>query len=359
MIDRNRPEPLYLQIKNDIIAQIENGTIKIGDKLMSENEMIRHYNVGRVTIRTALSELTNEGCLRKGQGLGTFCLAMPNRTQRRKVDVLLNCSDTYLTPSLLSGISGVLDRSDCDMILHDSQNNTQKFREHLAAVQLRGTDGVILHLPSPENDNNPVPPDELKVFDQLNIPVVCICANKMDNFASLCIDDAYGARIATQYVLDCGHTNILGVFPVHDNGVELRQESINRVIRRHPYTIYHQLRTQIITEQTDELLRLIRRNRVSALICYNDFFAVQCMHILQENGYRVPEDISIIGFDDSPLSVSSVPQLTTISHPKDHMGRDAARTLLHRMDGTITAPSHTVYRPELVIRQSVLDISEL
>ena len=65
MIDRNSMEPLYVQVKNHIITSIENGELKIGDKLMSENEMLKFYGVGRVTIRNALSELVAEGCLRK------------------------------------------------------------------------------------------------------------------------------------------------------------------------------------------------------------------------------------------------------------------------------------------------------
>ena len=72
MIDRNSFDPLYVQVKNHITSAIESGEIKIGDKLMSENEMLKFYGVGRVTIRNALSELVAEGCLRKEQGLGTF-----------------------------------------------------------------------------------------------------------------------------------------------------------------------------------------------------------------------------------------------------------------------------------------------
>ncbi|MBQ9393844.1 MAG: substrate-binding domain-containing protein, partial [Oscillospiraceae bacterium] len=84
--------------------------------------------------------------------------------------------------------------------------------------------------------------------------------------------------------------------------------------------------------------------------------AYGAMKYAQHAGIRIPEDLSIIGFDDSALSTSAVPQLTTVSHPKDHMGSDAARTLLHWIHGAITGPSDTIYRPELVIRQSVLDL---
>ena len=93
MVDRNSFEPLYFQVKRDIQEQILSGKIKIGDKLMSESEMICYYNVGRVTIRNALAELVSSGCLRKEQGLGTFCVALPRMEDRKNIDVLLNTGD--------------------------------------------------------------------------------------------------------------------------------------------------------------------------------------------------------------------------------------------------------------------------
>jgi putative Holliday junction resolvase len=77
MIDRTSFEPLYIQVKKDILSAIENGTIRAGEKLKSENEMLQYYGVGRMTIRAALSELTAEGIVRKEQGRGSFCVGLP------------------------------------------------------------------------------------------------------------------------------------------------------------------------------------------------------------------------------------------------------------------------------------------
>ena len=356
MIDRNSPEPLYLQVKNDIAAQIEAGTIKIGDKLMSENEMMQYYNVGRVTIRNALSALTVTGCLKKEQGLGTFCVAKPASTKRLNIDVVMNCSDTYLVAFLLAGINSILEKEDCDLLLHDTKNSIPTVNQILQNILKRGTDGVILHHPN-SGQSTTVLLQTLDLFRQLNIPVVSVCSNQPGTDITLTIDDCYGAKIAAQYLLDCGHRRILGLFPEEDYGVEDRFNSIKSVIEKHPDTIFHSLRSRNVAEDASEIIRHVHRNRITAIICYNDFYAVQCMHVLQEHGCRIPEDISLIGFDDSSLSTSAVPQLTTVSHPKDHMGSDAARSLLHRIHETMTTPSKTIYRPELVIRQSVLDMS--
>ena len=358
MIDRNNVEPLYLQVKNDIVQQIEDGTIKIGDKLMSENEMMQYYNVGRVTIRTALSELTMAGCLKKEQGLGTFCIAKPSSSQRINIDVLVNCSDTYLVPFLLSGINSVLERENCNLLVHDTKNSVENIDRILHNVMERGTDGIILKCPNDESDRT-IPQKTIALLRQMNIPMVCVCGTFPGACASMSIDDSYGAKVAARYLLDCGHRRILSIFPGEDYGVDARYNSIQSTIESQYDAIFHTLRCRNVSESADEIIRTVHRQRISAVICYNDFYAVQCMHILQEAGCRIPEDISIIGFDDSSLSVSAVPQLTTLSHPKDHMGSDAARTLLHQIHGTLTGSSKTIYRPELVIRQSVLDLGSV
>lgn len=355
MIDRSSSEPLYLQVKNDIIAQIENDTIKIGDKLMSENEMMQYYNVGRVTIRSALSALAVTGCLKKEQGLGTFCIAKPTYTKRLNIDVLLNCGDTYLVPFLLAGMNRVLEQEGCNLLLHDTKNSMQNTEELLQDILERGTDGVIIQNYGPGN----VSESELKpleLFHHLNIPIVSVCGDLPGACASLKIDDCYGARIAARYLLDCGHRRILGLFPEDDYGAAERSAGISEVMELQPDAVFRLLHTSNAAADVNKIISLIRQYDITAVICYNDFFAVQCMHIMQERGFQIPEDLSIIGFDDSALSTSAVPQLTTVSHPKDHMGSDAARTLLHWIHGAIAGPSDTIYRPELVIRQSVLDL---
>lgn len=356
MIDRSSTEPLYLQVKNDIISQIESGRIRIGDKLMSENEMMQYYNVGRVTVRSALSSLAVTGCLKKEHGLGTFCVAMPTSERRLNIDVLLNCNDTYLIPFLLSGINSVLEKDACNLLLHDTKNS-RNTASILQSILERGTDGIILQYPRSEDGTVP-PMPALGILRQMNIPIVTVCGDLTETCASLMIDDYYGAKVAAQYILDCGHMRVLAVLPETDFGAKERCRGIRSVIDRQADASLSVLHSEHVSSDAEQILRTVREQRISAIICYNDFYAVQCMHILQENGYRIPEDISLIGFDDSTLSTSAVPQLTTISHPKDHMGSDAARTILLWIRGNMTKASKTIYRPELVIRQSVLDMNE-
>ncbi|SKB01239.1 GntR family transcriptional regulator [Caloramator quimbayensis] len=72
MLDRYNYIPLYIQLKNELVEKIKNGIWKVGDKIPTEKELMDEYNVGRATVREALSKLVNEGYLYKKQGIGTF-----------------------------------------------------------------------------------------------------------------------------------------------------------------------------------------------------------------------------------------------------------------------------------------------
>ena len=355
MIDRTSFMPLYLQVKNDIISQIENGTIKIGDKLMSESEMLQYYGVGRMTIRSALTELVAEGCLKKEQGLGSFCIAYPQRTRRLNIDVLINGNDIFFIPYVLKGISRVLEENSCNLLLHDTKDSDEQIKTVLRDILVKGTDGVILQPSTVESKHDNELLEILAQFAAAGIPIVTICGLIPDgNILSLCIDDYYGAKVATNYLLDCGHKRILGLFSEDRTGTRLRQAGFHDTVAEADVTAFE------ITDADyqDELLRLVREENITAVMCCNDRLAADSLRLIVENGYRVPEDVSVTGYNNTELSLSTTPQLTTVVHPKDHMGSDAARMLLLLIGAPGSHQSSVVYRPELVIRQSVANINE-
>ena len=104
------------------------------------------------------------------------------------------------------------------------------------------------------------------------------------------------------------------------------------------------------------MLHDIREEGVTAIQCCNDVVAVECLCLLNENGISVPDDVSLVGYDNISMALKTTPQLTTVSHPKDHLGSDAAQTLLQQIQSKQTAANSVVYRPDLVIRQSVRKI---
>jgi len=90
----------------------------------------------------------------------------------------------------------------------------------------------------------------------------------------------------------------------------------------------------------------------SALVCYNDLAAIGAIRVIREHGLRVPEDISVVGFDDIESASFNSPSITTIRQPLQQMGSMAAHILLKRIRGLETIANITPVLPELVVRES-------
>ena len=97
---------------------------------------------------------------------------------------------------------------------------------------------------------------------------------------------------------------------------------------------------------------LARNVPFTALFAYNDISAIGAMRAFQEAGLRIPQDVSVVGFDDISLASFSIPALTTVRQPLLKMGRNAAQTLLDRIEDRAPFVSEIAVEPELVIRSS-------
>ncbi|MFN4190630.1 MAG: substrate-binding domain-containing protein, partial [Pseudothermotoga sp.] len=99
-----------------------------------------------------------------------------------------------------------------------------------------------------------------------------------------------------------------------------------------------------------ELLNLPKQIRPTAVFCYNDATALQVYLVAKRLGFKIPEDLSVIGFDDAPIG-DTREVLTTFTHPKEDVGRKAAEILLDMLDGK--GAQNIVLTPELIERSSV------
>jgi GntR family transcriptional regulator of arabinose operon len=100
---------------------------------------------------------------------------------------------------------------------------------------------------------------------------------------------------------------------------------------------------------------LARPDRPTAIICYHDQIAIRVIDLVRSMGLKIPEDISIFGFDNYKLAKYISPKLSTVEHPKETMGRDAAKTIFDIIEGR-PYEKNKVYDPELIIRESIKKI---
>ena len=347
MINRKSHIPLYIQLANTLREQIKCGEIQAGSKLPSETEMIRQYNLGRLTIRDALAILANEGLIEKQHGKGTFCKTntLPSKY---KIDVLLDLTDIYFIPNYLQSICSVLERENANVILSDTKNNADNIYMLLEKILIEGSDGILIQ-PSPDAL---CPPEKLTLlFKKLisaGIPYIMIDSSYSNVPQSYAImDEGKAGAIAAQYFLSLGHKSLCMIARKGYADSELRMKGFVDALEIEPYRIdysqdlYHSIAT-MLTERRD----------ITGIFCHNDAIAKECYEILGQLSVSIPDRISIISVDDTVIASTLTPPLTSIVHPKGFLGKESAEGLISIISGNTSWPYQKIFEPALKIRNS-------
>ncbi len=210
------------------------------------------------------------------------------------------------------------------------------------------------------------------------LPLVTVDQEPLPHIASVNVDDRGGARAAAQHLLDLGHRRI-GVVTTGDGpgGVAPRGEAGDvwgKHVSRERIAGYMQALDPagvrpVIHVQHDNneeqarqagLVLLSLDEPPTALLCNSDVLAVGVLRAAEELGLRVPDDVSVVGFDDSPLARRVRPTLTTVRQDVDAKGKAAAAALLEAMRrgrAAGTGRARRVVLPtELVIRDSTAPV---
>lgn len=352
----NKPLPKYHQLKNRLKELMTNGEIPLGEPLPSENEMVRQYKVSRHTVRQALGELKNEGWVASEQGRGTFCVYRGEKTNGRTVAVLTTYISDYIFPSIIRGIEEVLSKAGNTLILVNTGNDKSKEAQCLENLLNQDIVGLVV-----EPTKSALPNVNLKYFRELEkrkIPYLMLHATYPDlNSAYLIMDDEVGGYLATQYLLTLGHREIGGIFKSDDSQGVKRRAGFMRALEEFRVKLNPDYLGNFVTEDIPSYPYRFTRDLLqnsahpSAIVCYNDQIALEALKAVREVGFKVPEDISLIGYDDSSLALASEVKLTTIKHPKEEMGRQAAAMMIEMIEKK-TAKPRLIYQPELVVRSS-------
>ena len=196
------------------------------------------------------------------------------------------------------------------------------------------------------------------------IPAVTICTDRCPIWSTrICVDNGFGIRKAINHLVSLGHREM--AFIKGPEGSGDTQERWNAVVatcktlglRVDPCLTVQLKRLEPPgTSHADEgriaARALLRGNRpFTALVAFNDLSALGAMTALREAGYKVPEDVSIMGFDDIEFASIAYPPLTTIRQPLQEMGAMAAELLIRKLTNDDSVENIRV-RPELICRSS-------
>jgi LacI family transcriptional regulator len=227
--------------------------------------------------------------------------------------------------------------------------------EIIQHISTWNVDGLILFCMMDDDAN--------RVAAKYHKPMVCIdtySSEKSDDFINVGLDDERGAYEAVRYLTDNGHRKI-GFLTDNRVGVDrARFWGFRRALRE--AGIEYSDRSFFLLKPDRENIegnteKLCRKARdYTALFCCSDIYAIMMMAALKDRGFRIPEDISIIGFDDNLYSRICTPRLTTVHQDAAEKGRVAAGILFDLIRGKKPASREVRLETHLVIRDTVKKI---
>jgi DNA-binding LacI/PurR family transcriptional regulator len=254
--------------------------------------------------------------------------------------------DFYSSP-IISGIEKYLREKNFFFLTVAHRHDRKLLETYSQMLVERGVEGFIAVDTFIEN---PLPQ-----------PTIAIPGHKVvQGVTNVVLDHRKGAQLALKHLVELGHKEIAfmkgsDASPDSEDRWNATREAARGLgIRMRPDLIV-QLKGEDATPQLGypfAVELLARKRPFTALLAYNDISAIGSILAFQEAGLRVPEDISVVGFDDIAIAVHNSPSLTTVRQPLQRMGELAARALLERIEHPERSIPKIEIAPEFVVRSS-------
>jgi LacI family transcriptional regulator len=275
------------------------------------------------------------------------------RRQTYSIGVLVpELSDSY-TAQVLTGVEESLIEEGYFYLTASHRRRPDLIEEYPRMLMERSVEGFILI--------------DTVLQHRFKIPAVAVAGHRqIPGITNVVLDQRRAAELTLRHLCQLGHRKIAFMRGgSHSSDAEDRFECLKVVARELGIAVRPELTVQLkLRVSTPELgfvpacELLNRKVDFTALVCYDDIAAIGALRAIRDHGLRVPEDISVVGFDDIQSAAFQNPSLTTIRQPLYEMGRIAARTVLERVRGQAAAPGMLAVLPELVIRESTCPPAE-
>jgi LacI family transcriptional regulator len=268
------------------------------------------------------------------------------------IGLLVPNLDNGYVGTITQGIDQELARANYDLMLYTSHRHPGKESVYVNAIVNGLTDGLLLVAPL-------IPASYVNALRDHNYPYVLIDQTDISENSNVVESTNWqGAYDATHYLIQLGHTHIAFI-----KGSSAVRSAIDRLqgykaaLADHNISLRENLviggdyQQQTGYEATKRLLQS-EGLRPTAILASNDLAAFGAMDAARECGLRIPDDISIVGFDDIPQASFVYPKLTTVRQPLEQMGQIAVKMLLQQIEGRSSPPERIALATQLIIRDS-------
>lgn len=343
------------RIAMDIRSKIRGGTYSFGQKIPTERQLCDLYSASRGTIRKAIEILETERLLIRQQGRGTF-VANPAHSRLKSstttlIGILVTEREYYFEPVINAASAQA---SQQGYALATGINSTLELEtKHIDAFIKNDIRGIIMTPRAKESTKN------YERILENNIPVVfmdTLIPQLQEDYVS--IDNRLGTYIAAEHLIKLGHRNIAYLGHCDITDYPLRPE------RRRGYIEACNENNLNICDgwilETDDknypslLANILKQqNRPTAFICYNDLWAIRLIKVAKKLKINVPQQLSVIGFDDSILASSFSVPITSVTTEKIEMGTSAVELIIKKIESPNQKTKKGIFiTPGLNIRKS-------
>ena len=345
--------PLYWQVADDIVLQIDNGAWQQGDKLPSERELCERYHVSQITVRRALRELDHLQRVYSRHGLGWFVAEQAAPTSLVDDIVLITPHLDWMQSSLVEMLHRRLAAQGIGVRLVFCQDDGSQWGELALAAQEQGARALLL---IPTGHQEEIRSKVHNLAQQLHIPAMLWLYGIADcPLPSVTLDEQACMRIIAQHVLSLGHRQIAfaGTDPNTISGLARYQGLISMLYLQNMDVDYSRFFAGDLANgaNRERFTSLFGQRPIpDVLVCASDRQAAQAMLMLRELGVYCPHDLAIVGLGDREFAPYLPTPLTTLRFDLDSIAQATERMLHQLLDGY--TPESISYTGKLVVRQS-------
>jgi DNA-binding LacI/PurR family transcriptional regulator len=285
--------------------------------------------------------------------------ANASATKLKTVAIVINDA---LNPYFQQIVQGAQDEADPNgflLAVFDATFDVARQKQMLAKVAQLPLDGLIMA-------SAMLSADELIQFHKTYaIPIAVMHVRVVfPRIASIVVDFEGAACRATQHLLDLGHTRIAYLAgPTVADASQARRRGIESMLAARSLTLSPEWAPNCTAtleggfQSMSSVLAVSGDARPTAIIAYNDLVAIGALNAIRTHGLRVPDDISIMSFDNIPLAAHTNPPLTTVAVPKYQMGKLAIQSLMQIERGELPHGGYTLLESTIIVRDSTMPLT--
>lgn len=370
--------PLHKRINDEIVGDIQQGVLCLGDKLPSQAEFTSKYNVSVATVRHSLASLERRGIIRREKGRGSFVSlqsgAMTNSTKLRSLGLVTELSgfpaDRPAEERMMMEFVNICKEQGIRLVMIQTDFDTHvggtKLIEAFDELPLDGV-CAFLHRIEPEESLAVLAREFRSAVFLTQAPIIGNLS--MD---SVDVDLSSGISQLMNHLLAIGHRRIAyvgphveeymagitknggGRWPVYKGTLEKMGINVERsLLVEMPY------KKGILPEVNAAILNLVKqKNPATAIFTSNDWIARYIMELFWKEGIKVPDDISLAGLDDVEIAKYLVPSLTTVAFPFAKCAQVVVKLMQDRLATPGKPVCHITLNTELIIRDSIRPITK-